>query len=157
MPGIDDAGIEVGGIDKRGFDSVALWNQDAVRREKTASGVFGGGDGVIVKGQSAANVGDNDVSALGKLELARIGLEEFDTVGEAVACGKFAGEVDDVGGVDGEDAAGSGAAGEEREEGWAAADFKDDVAWLDGSCDRLGIGVEASGVGEHGIRPAAGL
>src|SRR5439155_19611664 len=91
---------------------------------------------------------------LGKLELARIGLEEFDTVGEAVACGKFAGEVDDVGGVDGEDAAGSGAAGEEREEGWAAADFKDDVAWLDGSCDRLGIGVEASGVGEHGAEIA---
>jgi len=134
-----------------------LGDQSAAGSEEADAGVIEGGDGVTEKGKSPTNVGNDDVGALGRVELERVGLKELDAVGNAVSGGEFAGEVDDVGGVDGEDAASAGAAGEEREDGRASAHFEDDISGADGFGDSLGIRGKTAWVSDHGPESAKGV
>src|SRR5579883_926493 len=120
------------------------------RRPESLPRIVERGDRVIVQGQCAADVREDDVGTLGKHDAARITLEEVNAVRESVSRGELPRDFNAIFHLDREDAPRSGLACQQGENTGSASDFDEDVSGLYSGSDGPRVSLESPRIRIHG-------
>jgi hypothetical protein len=141
--------VEVRHVDDCRPPDIALGDEHATGREKATARIDDRRDMSLVPGQSASEIGDDHIGALGQDHVCGEALDELDPVGASVRGGDLLRQLDDVVRLDRVHTMRSQTARHERKNASTCADVDHDRARFDGLTERPHEGAHSDVVGDH--------